>query len=187
MKKVFSGLFLASLMLTGLTACGSKGTTVVAEGTGHTEHGMVLDMIYQEYSDGTMKVYQANIYGDSQALIRFEGKVNKGVDQDGDPLVTVVVEKAIYVTFADAASDMNVPTVSDATADYVLDEPITTNTYDASTGEYTLPFEWSLYGYTNLTASIEVKPVSTPTEPKDFLSKYITKQSILDNCDSNPE
>lgn len=186
MKKFFSGLFLTGMMIAGLTACGSDGPKVVAEGTGHTEHGMVLDMLYQEYSDGTMKVYQANIYGESQAVIRFEGKVNKGVDEDGDPLVTVVVEKAIYITDESAATEIGVSAVSDATADYVLEDPIETNTYNPDSGEYTLPFEWSLYGYLNLTASIEVKPVSNGTEPKTFLATYVTNESVLKNIDSDP-
>lgn len=186
MKKFLSGLFLTGMMIAGLCSCGSNGPSVVAEGTGHAEHGMILDMLYQEYSDGTMKVYQANVYGESQSLIRFEGQVNKGTDEDGDSLVTVVVEKAIYVTDEETASEIGVPSVSDATADYVLEDPIETNTYNPDTGEYTLPFEWSLYGYLNLTASIEVKPVSEATDPKTFISSYVTNESVLKNIDSNP-
>lgn len=172
MKKLLSiaiTLALAAAMCLSLTACGESGPKVVAEGVGHTEWGMVMDLLFQESSDGTYTCYMTCKYeGQSDSEVIFHGTVSKGTDADGDPIVTCTVDSAEMI--GDTGEGF---TTQDGSS-WIDETEFSTNTYDAATGAYTLPFEFSLFGYTPLTVNIDVAKVSSPSDAEAWASQYVT-------------
>lgn len=172
MKKILSlvlVLALAVAMSLSLASCGESGPKVVAEGVGHTEWGMVMDLLYQEYSDGTVKVYMPCKYeGQADSQVNFSGTVVKGTDSDGDPVVTLTITGAEMI--GDTGEGFQ---VQDGSA-WIDETEILSNTYDSASGAYTIPFEYSLFGYTPLTVNIDVTKTSSPSDPVEWAKQYIT-------------
>ena len=150
-------------------ACNEGGADnadkVVSEAIAHTEWGYAVEMLYQEYGDGSVTIYEAcYMEGQADAKIVYEGNVVKGTDSDGDPLVTLTITSATSYTAEGSADAMDIA-VTNATQ--------TTNTYDTATGDYTIAFEFSLFGYTTLTVNFEVASTDSPTDAETWLSQYI--------------
>lgn len=174
MKKTLAmilSLVLALTMCLSLTACGESGPKVVAEGVGHTEWGMVMDLLYQEYSDGAVVVTMPCKYeGQADSMVTFYGAVVKGKDADGDPVVTLTIDRAEMTGVFEEGQEVQTMDGSS----WIDEMEIITNTYDEKAGSYTIPFEFSLYGYTPLTANIDVTKTSSPSDPVEWAKQFVT-------------
>lgn len=145
-------------------ACGDKepeDTTpyVVAEATGHADWGYKIELLYQEYSDGNVVVTIAyyGYEGGTDMAETDKGTIQKGTDEDGDPFVKLTMSTI------EMGGETSTSTI----------DPMTTNTYDQSTGAYTITYNWSLFGYNTQSVTLDVVKVSTPTNVTTWLAQYI--------------
>lgn len=180
MKKIvtrLASLAMAFVIVASLAACSESGSgnagsadKVVAEATGHTSHGYEVEVLYQEYGDGSAKVHLAFHSDDLGAMgVTYNGTVTKGKDADGDPLVTLTVGD--YTLYASPEKVDTSNGAVDIGMDYNFGDQ-TTNTYDASAGTYSLPFSLSIFGYAEKSVTLEVAPTSSPTDAAEWYSGY---------------
>lgn len=180
-KSFFSAktLLLVGAMTLGLASCGTPAEeptptedagnvntadVVIAEGVGHTEHGYELDVLLQEYESGKVQLYLA-FHGGGQGgghYIEYTGTIEKGVDEDGDGLVSLTLEsEPSRVSYEESRETMSY--------NYGVQ---TTNTYDPETGAYSIPVQLSMFGYADLSATIDVATVTTPTDVEAWYEQY---------------
>lgn len=165
------GIIMVLVMGLSFVGCGSKTKEgVVAEGTGATNWGYDMNLLYQENADGTVKIYMTATMDEQPSIkVVFDGTVEKGEDEDGDACVTLKLESATMYGDLDGTGEMSEQDGSD----WLDQKEQVTNTYDAEKGTYSLPFEFSLYGYATCTADIEVAPVETATDADEWGAQYL--------------
>ena len=137
---------------------------VVAEGIGYTNWGYDMNMLWQEYEGGEIRIYVACVMeGQASVLVTFDGVLVKGVDEDGDP--------ELVLTINGATMEMG-GIVLDGSG-WIDEIELLTNTYDEETGEYSFPLSFSLMGYTVVNADIDVAPVEEATDVAEWVAQYI--------------
>ena len=143
---------------------------VVAEGIGFTSWGYDMNVLFQEYEDGTVRIYvtcTSDQEGYAPVLITYDAIIEKGLDEDGDPLVTLTINGATMEAALTGESALY-----DGST-WIDEVEIISNTYDEDSGEYSIPFTYSLSGYTPVTADIDVAPVEEATDPVEWAAQYL--------------
>ena len=175
-------LALACVFCMGMfAACGDTGedddtgdtgdTTVeiTAEGTGYASWGYECNFLLQEWSDGAVDLYITHyMEGQASMLVTFGGTVTKGTDSDGDSYVQIVLTSCVATMEYEGET-----TEYDLGYDLDNDTYSTFTTYTLSSTGYTITITYSMFGYYDLTPSIEVSETSSPTDATSWIEQYI--------------
>ncbi len=198
MKKLIIGSVLAAAVACtacAFAACGDNSNddngdnqtttaTVVAEGTGYGEWGQGCYVLYQEYSDGSVLITGAWTEYDTSTgstidaiymLTEFQGSVEKGVDDDGDPYVELTVSTYQYTDINHVALSGDIYEAAGiaGTLTYEYD-PFRTNDYNTTTGVYTIGFAINELGYYKINYTITVSPVTAATDVDAWVASHNT-------------